>query len=262
MRLPETFREAARAELVRVCHPPYEVLIVVLCNGMIMLGAWFIAPPALVVTKLGLLAFPLMLASWMFSDVPATNVLGSDAARTSVVLARPTELRRLFYAKNLVLWLFVTPLCLAITIGVGVSEHRPMATIFSVVWIGFVPLGALGVAAWLGILWPYHPMRLAERWRNRRPYRRMIIRWSVLVIAPYVVVPALTTVILAPTLVVWYVGAKNHNGQLSDPLFAAGTALACVVALNAWVWGHHYGTSLARRRRDALLRFLAQPTNG
>jgi len=83
-----------------------------------------------------------------------------------------------------VLWLLVVPLCAAIALSVGISEHRLLGTIFSVMWIVVVPLGALGVSPWLGILFPYHPMALRRRWALRRPWGHMVVRWLLLITAP------------------------------------------------------------------------------
>lgn len=254
-------RAAIGRELARVCHSPYEVPIVVACNGLLMVGAWFLAPPAMLVAKLGALAFPLMLASWMFSDVPATNVLGSDAEHSLTLLDHPGRLRRTLYAKNIALWVFVAPLCLAVAVGIGTYEHRPVATIFSLIWIAFAPLGAIGIAAWLGIVYPYHPLPLAYRWRQRRRFRVMIVRWSILVVAPYLLVPALTGVILAPTLLLWLLVAHN-GGRMSDWLFAIGAGLACAVGLVAWIGGHRWGVRIAYRRRAKLADFLADRSRG
>ena len=61
---------------------PYETLLTVAINGALMSSAWFFLPAGLkdkVFTLHGTLAYALVLAAWMYSDVPATNVLGPDA---------------------------------------------------------------------------------------------------------------------------------------------------------------------------------------
>src|SRR5664279_1917925 len=99
--LPGTLSEAIRAQFGRSFRSPYETPIVVVANGLLMTGAWFLLPsPNVLFTLHGALAFPMILASWMFSDVPATNVLGPDPGRAMTALTDPTTLRRLLYAKN------------------------------------------------------------------------------------------------------------------------------------------------------------------
>src|SRR5215468_4162000 len=112
--LPATFPAALRAEFQRARRPPYETLSVVVGNGLLMTVLWVWLPASVVSSVFrfhGALAFALVLASWMYSDVPATNLLGGDAARSMAALGDPAMLRRMWYAKNLVLWLLVTPLC-------------------------------------------------------------------------------------------------------------------------------------------------------
>jgi hypothetical protein len=55
-------------------------------NGPLMSPPWFFLPTTLrdrLSTVHGTLAFALVLAAWLYSDVPATNVLGPDAATPS-----------------------------------------------------------------------------------------------------------------------------------------------------------------------------------
>ena len=82
--LPENMRQALRAEAARVFHLPFDTLVTVALNAAIMSSAWFFLPTT-VVNELfslhGSLAFAFVLSSWMYSDVPATNILGPDAIR-------------------------------------------------------------------------------------------------------------------------------------------------------------------------------------
>src|SRR5215470_20302370 len=112
--VPTTMPAALRAEWHRATRPPYETPSVVVGNGLLMTACWALLPASVVGSVFrfhGALAFALVLASWMYSDVPATNLLGGDAARGVAALGDPATLRRMWYAKNLVLWALVTPLC-------------------------------------------------------------------------------------------------------------------------------------------------------
>src|SRR5690242_12137191 len=119
-------------ELRTALRPPYDVPGVVLVNGALVALCWTLLPPAvagLVFRFHGPLAFPMVLACWMYADVPATNLLGADPERSRPALADPPALRRLCYAKNVVLWLFATPPAVLVAIAIGGHEHRPAATV-------------------------------------------------------------------------------------------------------------------------------------
>jgi hypothetical protein len=53
------------------------------------------------------------------------------------------------------------------------------------------------VAAWLGIVFPYHPRSLRWRWQHRRAWRTHL-RWVVLAFAPFFHVPLIGLAILSP----------------------------------------------------------------
>ena len=83
----------------------------VLGNGVLMTALWTLLPSSLVTGVFqfhGPLAFALVLATWMYSDVPATNLWGADATRAIAALPDPPALARLWTAKNIVLWLMIT----------------------------------------------------------------------------------------------------------------------------------------------------------
>ena len=122
--LPRTFGDAVRAEFGRSLRPPYATLSTVAANGAFMSLAWFFLPTGLkddTFTLHGSLAFALVLAAWMYSDVPATNVLAPDRQRVMAAIDDPVMLRRLLYAKNIVVWTFITPGCAVIALAAGIS---------------------------------------------------------------------------------------------------------------------------------------------
>jgi hypothetical protein len=261
--LPSNFRDALRTEFGRAFSAPYEVPVVVALNGALMSSAWFFLPASLkdaIFSFHGSLAFAAVLASWMYSDVPATNVLGPDAVRIRQALDDPVLFRRLLAAKNVVLWVLITPLCCLVALFLGLAHHNLLATVITVVWIGIVPFGALGISNLVGILFPYHPMPLRYRWDHRRPFWRMIVRWLALALTPYVAFPAIAALLMAPTLILW--GLLTPTG-LSKSLHVTdlgwGVAVACVLAVAGWWGGHHVGFALARRRAAWLDDFLADP---
>ena len=264
--LPSSLPAALRAEFGRALRPPYESLGVVIGNGVLMTACWTLLPTSVVdavFTLHGPLAFALVLASWMYSDVPATNLLGGDATRAIAALPDPTALRRQWFAKNLALWTLITPLCTVVAVLIGLDDGHLATTLLSVVWIAVVPLGALGFAAWLGIFFPYHPLPLRYRWANRHRRWPMIVRWLVLLLAPYGLVPALTALLTLPSVLLWIaVAPDGDRTRISDAQFAWGLALAAALALIAWFGGHRLGVGLAYRRRRTLTAFLADPDRG
>ena len=170
-----------------------------------------------VFTLHGSLAFALVLAAWMYADVPATNVLAPDRQRVMAAIDDPVLLRRLLYAKNIVLWTFITPVCAVIALVTGISGHDLLSTLYTVIWIGVVPFGALGISAWVGILFPYHPMPLRFRWEHRRPRGRMLWRWLTLAVTPYVLVPWLAVALMTPSLLLWgFTSVHGLSAKLPD----------------------------------------------
>jgi hypothetical protein len=264
--LPGSLAEAVRAEYRRVFRPPYETLLTVAVNGALMSSAWFFLPTDLTneIFKLhGTLAFALVLAGWMYSDVPATNLLGADALRVRAAIDEPALLRWLLASKNIVLWSVVTPLCMVIAWVNGYRAHDLLAALYTAIWIGVVPFGMLALSAWVGIVFPYHPIPVRYRWQNRRRWWSLLVRWGILVVTPYGIVPALAVIIMAPSLLLW--GLLTPTGlahKLPDRDLGWGVAVAVVMAVAATVLGHWGSLRLIRRRRDRLVDFLSDPTRG
>jgi len=264
--LPGTLREALQDEWARVLRPPFETPLTVAINAALMSSAWFFLPPKLVddvFTLHGSVAFAFVLSSWMYSDVPATNVLAPDGLRVRAAIDQPSVLRRMLLAKSMVLWCFVAPICLVISFIMGAGQSDRITAVYSAVAIGVVPFGVLAVSAWLGILFPYHPVPIRYRWSNRRNWKPMLLRWSTLVLLPYAIVPGLTIAFLAPSLLIWgLTSASGLTAKLPDNDFGLGIALACAIAATAVLLGHRYALRLVHRRRDRLVAYLSDPTLG
>jgi hypothetical protein len=264
--LPGDMRQALRYETARVFHPPFETLVTVAFNAALMSSAWFFLPTKLVdqlFSLHGSIAFAFVLSSWMYSDVPATNVLAPDAIRVRAAIDDPPVLRRLLMAKVTVLWCIVAPVCLLIAFITGATSHDRLADVYSAIAIGVVPFGVLAVSAWVGILFPYHPVPIRHRWEQRRAWKPMLLRWGVLVLLPYGVVPALTLAFLTPSLLIWGLTSRTGlNHKLPDNDLGLGIALACVIAVTAAYVGQRYSLRLIARRRDKLVDYLSDPLRG
>jgi len=266
LRLPGNLREAVRRQIVLTFQPPYEAPITVAVNGALMSSAWFFLPTGVrdkVFTLHGTLAFALVLAAWMYSDVPSTNVLGPDAQRVVAALDDPVTFRRLLYAKNVVLWLMVTPVCALVALVSGLVNHSLLSTWYTIVIIAVFPFGSLAISAWVGIMFPYHPMPLRYRWEHQKPRKRMLVRWGVLVVTPYVLVPGLAVLLMAPSLLVWgFTAPHGLTQKLPDGDFGVGVAVACAITVVCAVGGHRVSGWLAQRRGTRLQAFLSDPVKG
>lgn len=144
----------------------------VAANGALMSSAWFFLPGPVkddLFTLHGPLVFALVLATWMYADVPATNVLGGGRFRLSAALDDPAAFRCLLDAKSPVLWVLITPLCPVVALVIGLRAHDLLATFITVVWIGVAPFAALAISNLVGVRFPYHPMPIRSRWQHRRP---------------------------------------------------------------------------------------------
>ena len=257
--LPATFRAAVRTEIRRAAHPPYDVPLVVLSNGLLVVVFWFSRFNATMFSLHGALAFPVALGSWMYSDVPATNVLGSDSRRVLEALDDEPMVMRLLAAKSALLWLMVAPGCLVIATIIGIVDERPISAIFTLIAIAVAPLGALAVSDWVGS-WPTARSRLRARWRDRRNLARPSCGGCVLILAPYVVVPAVFVAVALPAVAWWQIKTGGDVALIPDGLFGQLTLIAAATSLAVWFAGRAGSRRLLRRRRAALQAYLSQPT--
>lgn len=254
-----TFATAVRAELAHAFRAPYEIPLVVVGNGLLVVILWFSPLSRIMFSLHGALAFPIVLGSWMYADVPATNVVGSDRRMLEVLDDEPT-LMRMLAAKSAVLWIFVAPLCVLIALIIGTVDARPAAVLWTVIVIAVVPLGALALSDCVGILWPYRAVSLRHRWQDRRNLRTQV-RWLVLICLPYAVVPAVIVLMAMPALGWWRLETGGTQGQASDVLLAEVALVACATSLVMWFVGRAASRRLLRRRREHLRAYLADPAS-
>lgn len=281
--MPPTIVAAVRIEVARAFTSPYLVPSTVFANAVLMTCAWFLLPRSWFFEVTSALAFPAVLASWMYADVPATNMLAPDSVRILAALDDRVMLARLLSAKRIVLWLFVAPFCSVVAVATGVVERGLFVGVTMIIAICVVPFGVLPVASLIGVRWPYHPLRLRDRWDHRRPYPRMVVRWIALAVAPYIVVPTLSVAVTIPALVmiiragegtsriVNFVNLftqkigmhlKLGTHPLSEAMFGLAIAVTCATSMLVYFVGRVATLGLIGRRRVELTEWLGDPTKG
>ena len=111
----------------------------------------------------------------------------------------------------------------------------------------------------------------------------MIVRWLILAVVPYALVPVLCVLMTVPAVILLVLthSASNHvisfvdaegkpfglalsgpSRPLSGGMFAACVALTCGVAVMVWALGRRADMWLIRRRQPAIAAYLADPTRG
>jgi hypothetical protein len=258
-------RADLRGELGRLLRWPNDTLLTIVVNALLVCGGWLLLPPAArawLFTLQGPLAFPVVLSAWMLSDTPSTNMLGNDAERALASLPEPPRLRRLLRVKAAALGCVIGPVSAVVCIAIAVYDDNAAAGLAVALVLLVLPLGVTAIAPWLGVMWPYHPRRLAWRWAHRRPWGR-VLRWGVVVVAPYGVVPATALALLAPGIVAGVIiGERAANGHLSGWSLAVPVTVSCLLAGAAFSIGPLATTWLIARREPALGAYLRDPDRG
>ena len=262
--LPGSLGQAVRIELDRAFHAPFDRVIAVSINAALMSASWFLLPPKLKAsffTIHGSIAYAAVLCAWMYADVPATNVISPDTERMIAASSDPVMVRRLLDAKMILLWLIVTPFCLVVAAFNGFAAGNLLSTLYSMIWIAIVPPGFLAIAAWMGIVFPYHQLPVRYRLAHRRPLFRMWGRWIALITLPYVIVPSLGMMLMAPSLLLWGFGTNSGlNEQIPHDYLGWGIFLVCIISIAACYIGRRTANWLFIRRRTKLVAFLTNPT--
>jgi len=251
-------------EFRRVSQPPYEAPMVVAINGALMTILWFLLPPDLVnlvFSEHRPYAYAAVLVAWMVADVPATNVLGSTPDLALSCLDDPVALRRQLWAKDVVLWALVCPLGAIIAFSGGLGHRNPASLAVTVISILILPFGALSAADWVGVLWPYRPRPLRERWEQRHQPRQLL-RWITLVLLPYGWVPLVLSFELTPMLLIWRIGAHGWDAPPSTANLLLGSAAGWLFAALCYYLGRLITNRMVASRRERLRVDLANPAFG
>jgi hypothetical protein len=121
--------------------------------------------------------------------------------------------------------------CAAGVMYVGVGHYPLSEIIWACALVAFLPVGVLPVAAWLGIVFPYHPRSLRWRWQHRRAWRSHL-RWVVLAFAPFLYVPLIGILILSPGVQLAR-SIKLPDQRLTPAQFGISAAVVCATAVVA-----------------------------
>ena len=255
-------------QFARVGRPPYEVLATLVGNGLLATALWFLAPPGLQALFFSFrteFLFPVVLATWMLADVPSTNQLGSDAAEALKRLEHPEAMTDLLRAKQVVLWMLVTPVATLAAVVLGIMSGTWLSLIATMAWIATVPMAGLGLSCLVGVRWPYHPITLRQRWAQRRDQRNDA-RWLSLILLPYVLVPAVGALALLPPAIVYVAlhgfEAVDQVGRVDDLPLVLGTLVSVPLSLGLWRWGTTRAGHVAYARRAELTAYLKDPSRG
>ena len=126
--------------------------------------------------------------------------------------------------------------------------------------IAILPVGVLPMSAWLGILFPYRPRSLRWRWQHRREWRTQL-RWLALVFAPFVYVPWIGSMIVAPGVALG--NSMRLPGQRLTPVqFGISVGAACMrtlVVAAIGIWGSR---RLLTARTDRLEAYVSSAEAG
>jgi hypothetical protein len=249
------FRADLRDEFRRIFRRPWDDLISVVVNAALVTGLWLLLPAVVkewLFVPQGPAAFAVVLETWMLADVPATNMIGKDVDTMVPPLDDQVRVQQLLRAKSVALSLLVGVPSAAVAIIIGLVDGALWRGLLVACVLVTLPFGASSIAAWLGILVPYRPVRLRWRWAHRRPWRGTV-RWAALVILPFVYVPVISAVLLAPAIVLGFaLGERDSDGRLSAGAATLATLVVCALSTAAFVAGPKVGAHLARRRQDRI----------
>lgn len=183
-------------------------------------------------------------AVFVLADVTSTNVIGVDAERTRSRLLRGVPLREVLLVKDLVLLLVVGLPTLIATGAITTCvepEHRLVITLPGVLYPVFT---WLGVGNLVSVLFPYDPLPLRLRWRQRRSVARTAY-WLFCLGLPYALCLAVNELKRVPRLVTRAFALPSGDGVRGVQLLVLG--------LLAWALGTSAALVVARQRKTRFI---------
>lgn len=132
-------------------------------------------------------------AVFILADVTTTNVLGLDADRVRVSLARGVPVRRLLLTKNYALLVIVGLPTLLFTAILTVHSELPYRLVLTLPGVALPIMAWLGVGNLVSVLLPVAVQPLRRRWRQRRQLL-LTGRWLAHLALPYALLYAVDPV--------------------------------------------------------------------
>ncbi len=241
-------------ELRETFRPPFEVIQVIFFNVALVLAGWFLLGPDTITSErfASLVFLPAVLASWAFSDVPATNLYASQPKRALGALGHPDRLRNLILSRNLTLWCLIAPAGAILSWILALDDNDIPKTIIVAAVVLILPFGFLGITSIVAPLLPYHPMSIQERRKKRNTW----IRWGVAVVIPFILTMPSALILLLPAI-----GLVEAMGRSST---SVGLALLVTIVWTYIVRKIAVGITLrlTARREERLRAFLSDPSLG
>ncbi len=250
--LEESLWQQVRTELRETMRPPFEIYSIIAINVTLVLICWFLINPALIARHTGLIFLPAVLASWAFCDVPATNLYGADPKRFLPILDKPKDIRREFMAKNIVLWILISPACVLFSIILAPSQNDAIVSLAIIVAVSFLPFGYLGVSSLMAPLLPFHKMP----WRQRLKRRDTWWRWIIACLSPYVLATPAAIITVIPAAIFFAIFGDSQTSYL------IGAILMTPWALLLWQIMLRITFKVTKRRHQFLVEFLSDPSRG
>ncbi|HJQ03108.1 MAG TPA: hypothetical protein VJ851_16045 [Jatrophihabitans sp.] len=172
-------------------------------------------------------------AVFIMADVTTTNVLGLDAARVRVSLARGVPVRRMLLTKNCALLVIVGLPTLVLTAFLTVRSEIPYRLVLTLPGVALPIMAWLGVGNLASVLLPVATRPVRQRWQQRTQLLPTA-RWLVHLALPYALLYAVDPVGDAATALFRSLPAGWHTAGLHGlllltigaALWAAGTWLA------------------------------------
>lgn len=249
-----TVRGGTRYEVRQALKPPFEIVQVVAFNMALVLAGWFLLSPDTVTSArfASLVFLPAVLASWAFSDVPTTNLYGSQPRRALAALGDATRLRNLIMARDLTLWLIVAPGTALLSFLLAFDDQNILESVIVAAVVVITPFASLGMGAVMAPLLPYHAIPLRRRWQARSTW----VRWTAAVCLPYVLIGPATLVVLLPAILLLEWQGKSTAVYVACVLMTLGwTVLVRRISVA-------FAIRLTSSREESLREYLADPQRG
>jgi hypothetical protein len=184
-------------------------------------------------------------AVFILADVTTTNVLGADAPRVRLNLARGVSLRRLLLTKNFALLVIVGLPTLALTAVLTIDSENSHRLVNTLSGVSLPIMAWLGVGNLVSVLLPVASRPLVQRWTQRRQVVTSA-RWLAHLALPYALLYGVDPVGDVPRSIFRSLPAHWRTPDLR-------AAIAVVTGLVIWVLGTTLAGWVVRHRG---LRFL------